>query len=201
MKFLYFQILLILSPMLLFQQIKELPIGADVPQFTLPMKEVSGKELTLKEISSNKRGLLVIFSCNTCPYVKLYENRTKKIIEFCNKNNIGLAILNSNEAQRGDEDSFEAMKKYQAEHLQGANYLLDEKSKMADAFGATRTPQVFLFDVSGKLIYKGAIDDNVKDETQVKIPYLQNALDALLSGKKPALQETKSIGCTIKRTE
>jgi thioredoxin-related protein len=201
MKCLYFHILLILSPLLLFQQIKELSIGADVPQFGQSMKEVSGKELTLKEIASNKRGLLVIFSCNTCPYVKLYENRTKKIIEFCDKNNIGLAILNSNEAQRGDEDSFEAMKKYQAEHLKGANYLLDEKSKMADAFGATRTPQVFLFDASGKLIYKGAIDDNVKDETQVKIPYLQNALDALLSGKKPAIQETKSIGCTIKRTE
>lgn len=187
--------------MLLFQQVKELPLGADIPLSDLSMKDVSGKSLTLKEISSDRKGLLVIFSCNTCPYVKLYENRTKKIIEYCNKNNIGLAILNSNEAQRGDEDSFDAMKKYQAEHLPGANYLLDEKSKMADAFGATRTPQVFLFDASGKLIYKGAIDDNVKDEAQVKIPYLQNAVEALLSGKKPTVQETKSIGCTIKRTE
>lgn len=201
MKLLQIYTLLIISPFFLFQQVKELALGAEVPQSGLLLKEVTGKELTLKDILSNKKGLLVIFSCNTCPYVKLYENRTKKIIEFCNKNNIGLAILNSNEAQRGDEDSFEAMKKYQAEHLPGAYYLLDEKSTLADAFGATRTPQVFLFDALGKLIYKGAIDDNVKDETQVKIPYLQNALDALLSGKKPTVQETKSIGCTIKRLE
>ncbi|MCX8081036.1 MAG: thioredoxin family protein [Bacteroidia bacterium] len=183
------------------QNIKELSIGSEIPLSTQTLKEVSGSSISLKDAASGKKGLLVLFSCNTCPYVKLYENRIKKIIEFVNKNNIGIIVLNSNEAQRNDEDSFEAMKKYQTEHLPGVPYAVDEKSRLADAFGATRTPQAFLFDANGKLIYKGAIDDNVKDETQVKNAFLIKAMEALLAGKKPETQETKSIGCTIKRLE
>ena len=79
-------------------------------------------------------------------------------------------------------------------------YTVDAKSQLADAFGATRTPQVFLFNSKG-LIYKGAIDDNVKEASEVKDPYLKNALAALLKNSTPVTQETKSIGCTIKRQE
>ena len=78
--------------------------------------------------------------------------------------------------------------------------MLDAKSQLADAFGATRTPQVFLFNAKG-LVYKGAIDDNVKDPAEVKDPYLKNALAAIVKGTTPTTQETKSIGCTIKRVE
>jgi hypothetical protein len=77
---------------------------------------------------------------------------------------------------------------------------VDVNSKLADAFGATRTPQVFLFNSKG-LVYKGAIDDNVKDPTLVKTHYLKDAIDALGKNETPKLQETKSIGCTIKRVE
>jgi len=183
------------------QNFTELAIGSAVPLPDRPLKDVSGKNVTLKEVLQGKKGMLVIFSCNTCPYVKLYEERIRKIIDFCNEKQIGVIVVNSNEAKRNDEDSYDAMKKYHAEHLQGAYYAVDEKSALADAFGATRTPQCFLFGSDGKLIYRGAIDDNVKSPSDVKIPYLMKALEAMLSNKLPEIQSTKSIGCTIKRLE
>ena len=178
---------------------EELPINSPVPIADYKMKDVSGKEISLSEIKT-KSGLLVIFSCNTCPYVKLSESRIREYSTFCLKNKIGCVLVNSNEAQRGEEDSFEEMKKYYAAQNLNCFYTVDEKSQLADAFGATRTPQCFLFDNNG-LVYKGAIDDNVKDPAAVKTPYLKNALEALHKGEKPEMSQTKSIGCTIKRLE
>jgi peroxiredoxin len=163
------------------------------------MKDVSGKQVSLNESKTDK-GLLVIFSCNTCPYVKLSETRIKQYSDFCLSNGIGCVIINSNEAQRNEEDSFDEMTKYYTAQNLKCSYTVDEKSQLADAFGATRTPQCFLFNNKG-LVYKGAIDDNVKDAAQVKNAYLKAALEALLKGKNAAPQETKSIGCTIKRAE
>ncbi len=177
----------------------ELALNAAVPMPEYKMKDVSGKELSLDEVKTDK-GLLVIFSCNTCPYVKLSEKRIKDFTDFCLKNNIGCIIVNSNEAQRGEEDSFEAMVKYYEAQKLKCPYTVDTKSKLADAFGATRTPQCFLFNAKG-LIYKGAIDDNVKDAAAAKSFYLKDALNALVKGETPKVQETKSIGCTIKRLE
>lgn len=178
---------------------EELPLNAGLPMPDYKMKDVSGKMLSLSD-AKTKKGLLVIFSCNTCPYVKLSENRIREYSNYCLENKIGCILVNSNEAQRSEEDSFEEMRKYyQAQQLKCA-YVVDEKSQLADAFGATRTPQCFLFDANG-LVYKGAIDDNVKDPEAVKAYYLKEALASLLSGQKPGLQQTKSIGCTIKRLE
>lgn len=163
------------------------------------MKDVSGTELSLNDIKKDK-GLLVIFSCNTCPYVKLSATRIKEYSDFCLANGIGCVLVNSNEAERGEDDSYaEMVKYYQSQNLK-CFYVLDEKSQLANAFGAGRTPQCFLFNAKG-LIYKGAIDDNVKDPATVKVTYLKDALKALLSNEKPKIQETKSIGCTIKRIE
>ncbi len=163
------------------------------------MKDVSGKIIALKDIKTSK-GLLVIFSCNTCPYVKLSASRIKKLSDFCLTNKIGCILVNSNEAQRSEDDSFDEMVKYYRDQQLKCAYVVDEKSQLADAFGATRTPQCFLFD-NASLVYKGAIDDNVKDPEAVKAAYLQEALESLLSNQKPKLQQTKSIGCTIKRLE
>ena len=177
-----------------------LAIGSDIPQEKLIRKDFSGKEFSLDKIKT-KKGLLVIFSCNTCPYVKYYETRIKDIQDKCKSMGIGAVIINSNEAYRGEEDSPEAMKKYAEAQNYSAPYLMDEKSTLADAFGATRTPECFLFDANGKLIYKGAIDDNVKDEKAVSQHYLKEAITAVSNGKKPEVSETKSIGCSIKRAE
>jgi thioredoxin-related protein len=177
----------------------ELAINAPVPMASYKMKDVSGKEISLEEAKTAK-GLLVIFSCNTCPYVKLSEVRIKEYSDYCLANNIGCAIINSNEAQRGEDDSFEKMLAYYTAQKLKCAYTVDVKSQLANAFGATRTPQCFLFNAKG-LVYKGAIDDNVKDASAAKALYLKDALSAVVKGTAPATQETKSIGCTIKRVE
>jgi thioredoxin-related protein len=177
----------------------ELAIGTAIPQGDVAMADVSGETTSLSK-SKTEKGILVIFTCNTCPYVKLSEQRIKQYSDFCLANGIGCVLVNSNEAQRGEDDSFDKMKAYYSEQKLACKYVMDAKSGLANAFGATRTPQCFLFN-SKSLIYKGAIDDNVKDAKAVKSSYLQDALSALLKNQNPATQETKSIGCTIKRTE
>jgi thioredoxin-related protein len=180
-------------------EINELPINSSLPKSDYLMKDVSGKQVSLNELKTNK-GLLVIFSCNTCPYVIKSEGRIKSITDFCLSNGIGCAIINSNEAQRNEEDSFEEMIKYYTKQKLKCAYLIDEKSQLADAFGAAKTPHCFLFN-SKTLIYKGAIDDNIKDPSAVKAFYLKDALTSLLKNERPQMQETKSIGCSIKRLE
>ena len=163
------------------------------------MKDVSGKDISLGEAKTGK-GLLVIFSCNTCPYVKLSEKRIKEYTDYALANGIGCVLVNSNEAQRTEDDSFDEMVKYHKNQGLKCYYTVDEKSQLADAFGAGRTPQCFVFDKKG-LIYKGAIDDNVKNVEAAKQHYLKEALMALVKNEKPATQESRSIGCTIKRLE
>ena len=177
----------------------EIGINAPLPMADEKMKDVSGKDVSLN-MAKTAKGLLVIFSCNTCPYVKLSETRIKELSDNSLKLGIGCIIINSNEAQRTEEDSFDQMVKYAAAQKYTCAYVVDANSKLADAFGATRTPQCFLFNAKG-LIYKGAIDDNVKDATQAKAHYLKEAIDALAKNETPKMQETKSIGCTIKRVE
>jgi hypothetical protein len=178
---------------------EELAINAAIPQADYKMKDVSGKSVSLNDIKTAK-GLLVVFSCNTCPYVKLSETRIKEYSDYCLANGIGCALINSNEGQRAEEDSFDEMVKYFGSQKLKCTYVVDEKSQLANAFGATRTPQCFLFNAKG-LVYKGAIDDNVKDAAAVKAPYLKDALTSLTKNETPKTQETKSIGCTIKRLE
>jgi thioredoxin-related protein len=177
----------------------ELSIGSAIPKADVKMMSVKGKEVTLNATKKEK-GLLVLFSCNTCPYVKLYENRINNSIALANKLGFGVIVINSNEAQRNEEDSFEEMKKYALDKKITCNYVVDKNAELADAFGATRTPQCFLFDKTG-LVYRGAIDDNVKDEAAVETPYLKEALEAVAAGKVIAINSTKSVGCSIKRLE
>ena len=113
-----------------------------------------------------------------------------------------MALVNSNEAKRSGEDSIEEMKKHATERGYGElAYLVDEKSALANAFGAKTTPHIFLFDKEWKLVYEGAIDDNSKDAKSVKAAYLKDALNNLKAGKKISPNNTKSIGCSIKRVK
>lgn len=175
----------------------ELEIGAAIPKAAVKMMDVSGKEVSLGDVKKEK-GLLVIFSCNTCPFVKLSESRIKESIEVASKNNVGVIIINSNEAQRGEEDSFDEMKKYATSQAFNCSYVVDKNSEIADAFGASRTPHCFLFDKKG-LVYRGAIDDNVKDATAAKEHYLKDAIEAVGKGTAIKTNSTKSVGCGIKR--
>lgn len=181
-----------------FSPVAELPIGAEMPKANIRIKDVvSGKEVSLND-AVKKNGLLVMFSCNTCPYVIRYQQRTHAVAAFAQKNDIGAIFINSNAAQRTGDDSHEAMKQYAK--TQGYNwyYAADDKNELADAFGATRTPENFLFNKEGKLVYHGAIDDN-PNETDVKRKHLLTAMDEMLNGKEVSMTKTRSVGCGIKR--
>jgi hypothetical protein len=175
-----------------------LPIGADIPNAEKKLKDVSGREASLRDMRG-ENGLLVMFSCNTCPFVIKNQGRTKEISAFALKNGFGVVIINSNEALRGDEDSFEAMQRYAKEQGYECNYVLDENSAMADAFGANRTPECFLFNANGKLAYHGAIDDNPQDAGKVQRYHLKEAINELVYNKEVSVKESRSVGCTIKR--
>ena len=112
---------------------------------------------------------------------------------------IGVAVLNSNEGMRSDEDSYEEMKAYAKSQGYHWSYLVDQNHVVADAFGANRTPECFLFDASGKLVYHGAIDDNPNNESAVSRKHLMMAIDEMKSGKEVSVKESRSVGCSIKR--
>jgi len=181
--------------------VSPLAIGAKTPKGDLKMQNViTGKETSLNETKGAK-GLLVIFSCNTCPYVVANEARIKEVSAQASKAGIGVVIVNSNEGRRSDDDSPESMKKYaQAQGFSWA-YVIDGKSELADAFGALRTPECFLFDKNEVLVYHGGIDDNPKDPAAVTHHYLRDAINAVSEGKEVKVKTSRSIGCTIKRAE
>lgn len=175
-----------------------LPIGSDMPKADVKLKDISGKEVSIKE-AAKQNGVLVMFSCNTCPYVIKNQQRTLDVAAYAEKNNIGVIILNSNEAQRNDEDSYEAMKAYAKEQGYKWNYAVDKNNEIADAFGASRTPECYLFNSGLKLVYHGAIDDNPADADNVSRHHLKAAVDEMAAGKDVTVKESRSVGCGIKR--
>lgn len=174
-----------------------LPIGASIPHADKKMKDINGKEISFKE-AMKKNGLLVMFSCNTCPVVEKYESRTLASCKDALSGEIGVVLLNSNEAYRDNGDSYEDMKSYAKKLGYSFHYAIDDQSAMADAFGANRTPECFLFNKEGKLVYHGAIDDNPNAPANAQ-PYLKWAMEKMVKGEKINPEKTRSIGCTIKR--
>ena len=175
-----------------------LPIGSAMPKPDLKMKDISGREIAMKDVLK-ENGVLVMFSCNTCPYVVKNQERTLEISNYATKMKVGVIILNSNEAYRANEDSYDAMKEYAKEQGYKWNYVVDQDHVVADAFGANRTPECYLFDKTLKLVYHGAIDDSPADVTAVKRHHLQEAINELVAGKDISVKESRSVGCTIKR--
>ena len=180
------------------KKIVSIEIGSDLPMAGEKMRSTDGKSVSLKEAS--KKGLIVMFSCNTCPYVVKSQERTKEVMAFAKEKGVGMVIVNSNDAYRAKEDSYEAMKAYAKDQSYTVPYVVDEDSRLADAFGATRTPEVFLFDKGGKLVYKGAMEDNPSTPSESKEMYLKDAIIKMQAGMVPDPASTKSIGCSIKRS-
>lgn len=176
-----------------------LKIGDKAPMADTEMESTDGEMYSLKSLAKSN-GTLVIFSCNTCPFVIQWEDRYPGLAELAEANEIGFTLINSNEAKRRGDDSMDEMINHATEKgYEEVPYLVDENSALANAFGAKTTPHVFLFDKDWKLVYEGSIDDNGKDAAAVKNAYLNNALNNLANGKKIDPNNTKSIGCSIKR--
>lgn len=162
------------------------------------LQSIEGKPVSLREARTDK-GLLVMFSCNTCPFVIKAQPKTQEVREKAKELGIGMVIINSNEAQRDADDSRPAMRAYAEQQGYNVPYVVDEMSRMANEFGATRTPEVFLFNGEGTLVYKGALEDNPADPSKSTKFYLMDAMNALIQNKAIKPAETKSIGCSIKR--
>ena len=177
-----------------------LSIGEKLPIPNYKMKSVDGSFYSLNDLKTEE-GILVIFTCNTCPFVVMWEDRYKMLEEYCKKNNIGMAYINSNYKRRNSVDSYKSMIEHSKNMNYSYEYLVDNKSKLANTFNAKTTPHIFLFDETNKLIYKGSIDNNYKDKSNVTEFYLKDAMDQMLKNEKIEISATKAIGCSIKRYE
>uniref|UniRef100_UPI0032166647 redoxin domain-containing protein n=1 Tax=uncultured Draconibacterium sp. TaxID=1573823 RepID=UPI0032166647 len=177
---------------------KKLEIGDKAVLTEVKMTDVSGERISLADVKKGN-GILVLFSCNQCPFVLRWEGRYNDIKAWADKNNVGMIVLNSNYQKRDGDDSFEAMQKKAKEKGYNFYYVVDKESQIANAFGGQTTPHVFLFDGNWKLAYKGAIDDSYESANNVKQAYLKDAIKSLGSGEEVALTETKPVGCGIKR--
>ncbi len=172
-----------------------LSIGQQAKEFNLP--GVDGKSHALSEFKDRK-AVLIIFSCNHCPYVQAYEDRIMDIQRDYQSKGVQVIAINSNDAVNYPDDSFDNMKARTKEKKFNFLYLRDESQQTARDYGATHTPHLFLLDGEFKLRYTGKIDDNWQEPSKVTHRYLRDALDAILSAKPVAQPETHAIGCTIK---
>ncbi len=172
-----------------------LQTGDKALAFELP--GVDGNSYSLAGISANKKATVVLFMCNHCPYVLGWLDRLIAAARDYAGQSVAFAGINANDPHKYPADSFEGMQRLAKERDLPFPYLHDRTQDVAGAYGAERTPEVFLFDAELRLRYHGAPDDN-NDELRAKVPYLRNALDAVLAGREPPLVETPPVGCTIK---
>jgi len=142
--------------------------------------------------------VVIIFSCNHCPYVRAWEDRMNMIQREYAGRGVQMLVINANDAQKYPDDGFEKMQQRAHEKQFAFPYLYDASQETARAYGAERTPEVFLFDAARTLRYHGAIDDNYESEDAVRQHYLRDALDTLLAGHAPSVTDTPPVGCTIK---
>ena len=161
------------------------------------MRNVDGHELTIGSLAG-RRGTLVVFTCNHCPWARAWESRLTELGNTYRGRGIGVIAINSNDPAEHAEDGFEQMQERSRTLGMQFPYVVDATSDVARAFGATRTPEAFLFDADRHLVYHGAIDDNAHEPDAVQHRYLHDALEALLHGRPIEPSTVRSMGCTIK---
>lgn len=173
-------------------------VGDKATDFKL--KNVNGKQVSMADYKSAK-GYIVVFTCNHCPYAKAYENRIIALDKKYAAKGYPVIAINPNDPTAYPEDSFDNMKKRSVEKKYSFPYLFDETQNIAKAYGATKTPHVFVLQKTsdGDIVeYIGAIDNDTEGNDDSKIKYVEAAVDALLQNKKPETTLTKAVGCGIK---
>ena len=167
------------------------------------LKNVDGKMVSMADYSDAK-GIILVFTCNTCPYAKLYEQRILSLDKEFSPKGFPVIAINPNDVGRQPGDSMAEMQKRANDKGYTFPYLRDDSQEVARAYGATKTPHTFVLNKTGgkyKVEFIGAIDDNPNDPDHVDELYVADAVNALLSGKKPKVTEKRAIGCTIKWSE
>ena len=175
----------------------ELKIGSVMPKKELKLIDTEGESINLNSIKGSE-ATLVVFSCNTCPWVIKWEDRYLEIAKNYTPKGVSMIAVNSNVSRFDGDDSLGKMKEHASKMNYNFTYAQDPNAELAHAFGATKTPHIYLFDGDDKLVYRGAIDDNAKNAKKVDEPFLANAIDALLAGNPINPQTTKALGCSIK---
>jgi len=174
-----------------------LPLGTPAPDFSLP-DVVSGKTVSLSDFK-NSSALLVMFTCNHCPYVKHVQTGMTQMARDFQTRGVGVVAINSNDAGQYPEDSPEKMKAEARRAGYTFPYLYDESQSVARAYRAACTPDFFLFDAERKLVYRGQMDDARRaNNLPVTGKSLRDAVDAVLAGKPVSPNQTPSLGCNIK---
>ena len=191
------KIIFLVSVLFFNVQAKELSIGNEILGVDYILKNIDGNDTSLDKLKKSN-GILVVFSCNTCPWVIRWQDRYNILSAFSRKNDIGFVAVNSNARLHESVDSMDEMIYHATTNEYGFPYVLDKDAKLAKAFGAMKTPHVYLFNSDNKLVYTGAIDDNAKSAKKVKNNYLMDAIRALGTDKKIKISETKALGCSIK---
>jgi len=172
--------------------------GDNAVEFSL--KNVDGTTVSLSDYSDQK-GVIVIFTCNPCPFAKAYEQRIIALHQSYASQGFPVVAINPNDDEISPDDTFDKMKERANEEEYPFPYLKDETQEIYKAYGASRTPHIFLLQNKGgkfTVAYIGAIDDNAMDTASVTRRYLESAIAALISGARPDPATTKAIGCTIK---
>ncbi len=173
--------------------------GDDAVGFSL--KNVDGTSVSLSDFNDQK-GVILVFTCNPCPFAKAYEQRIIKMHNTYADKGFPVVAINPNDVDISPDDTLEKMKARADEQEYPFVYLKDETQEVYLTYGASKTPHIFLLQKVGggfKVAYVGAIDDNAMDEARETRKYVENAIAALVSGSKPDPATTKAIGCTIKR--
>lgn len=171
-----------------------LALGDPAPGFRLPTTD--GGDVALEEIASGP-ATIVAFWCNHCPYVRAWEDRFNAIAREYGDRGVTTVAVCANDPVSHPGDSFDAMVARAAERGYVFAYAQDRSQEVARAYGAERTPEVFVLDPGGRVAYHGAIDDS-SDPDAATTTWLRDALDAVLAGGTPAPAETPAVGCTIK---
>lgn len=172
-----------------------LSIGSACPDFDLPGTD--GKNHALASLDGGDV-LVVIASCNHCPYVVAYEERIVRLSREYRGKGVRIVAINANDVARHPDDGMPQMILRARERGFDFPYLRDDTQDVLRAFGARFTPESFVFDRARKLRYKGRIDDNHRDASSVRSHDLRAAIDALLNGREPPVTETQAVGCSIK---
>jgi peroxiredoxin len=177
-------------------------IGSNVADFTL--KSSSGEMVSLSNFADAK-GFIVVFTCNTCPYAKLYEQRIIELDKQFKAKGFPVIAINPNDVAKQPGDSMEEMATLAQSKNYTFPYLRDDSQEVAKAFGAAKTPHVYVLNKTKdqKIVveYIGAIDDSPREEADIKAKYVEDAVNALIAGKKPEITQQRAIGCTIKWKE
>jgi len=152
--------------------------------------------MSLTDVMSHN-GAIVVFTCNHCPYVVGSEPRIEAMAERARSEGLGFAGINSNDPVNYESDSWVNMVK-RANRGMSYSYLHDDSQDTARAYGAERTPEFYLIDSSGSVVYRGRLDDSPRDPSHTTSSDLSNAMDDLTAGRSIAVSRTNSIGCSVK---